>query len=183
MQYYNPNDYRTEIATMGCRTKTQMNLNGEPITSSRGNFAFDTINLPMLALDANHDIKKFYKLLDKYMKLCKENLLWRFERIGHRHVYNFPFLMGQHLWYTSEQLKWTDEIAPVLKQASISIGFCGLAEALVALIGSHHGETEEARKLGYKIIKHMREMTDKYAKETHLNFSLFATPKLCGTYI
>ena len=167
MQYYNPNDYRTEIATMGCRTKTQMNLNGEPITSSRGNFAFDTINLPMLALDANHDIKKFYKLLDKYMKLCKENLLWRFERIGHRHVYNFPFLMGQHLWYTSEQLKWTDEIAPVLKQASISIGFCGLAEALVALIGSHHGETEEARKLGYEIIKHMREMTDKYAKETH----------------
>ena len=140
--------------TRGCRTKTQMNLNGEPITSSRGNFAFDTINLPMLALDANHDIKKFYKLLDKYMKLCKE-----------------------HLWYTSEQLKWTDEIAPVLKQASISIGFCGLAEALVALIGSHHGETEEARKLGYEIIKHMREMTDKYAKETHLNFSLFATPE------
>ena len=176
MQYYNPNDYRTEIATMGCRTKTQMNLNGEPITSSRGNFAFDTINLPMLALDANHDIKKFYKLLDKYMKLCKENLLWRFERIGHRHVYNFPFLMGQHLWYTSEQLKWTDEIAPVLKQASISIGFCGLAEALVALIGSHHGETEEARKLGYEIIKHMRDVVDKYAKETHLNFSLFATP-------
>ena len=181
MKYYDPNDYRTEIATMGCRTKTQMNRNGEPITSSRGNFAFNTINLPLIAIEANRDIKKFYKELDKYMKICRDNLLWRFQQISKRHVYNYPFLMGEHLWYKSEMLKPEDEIGEVLKQASISIGFCGLAEALVALIGSHHGETEEARKLGYEIISHMREMTDKFADETDLNFSLFCTPEFSGS--
>jgi ribonucleoside-triphosphate reductase len=108
-----------------CRTKTQMNRNGEPITSSRGNFAFNTINLPLIAIEANRDIKKFYKELDKYMKLCRDNLLWRFQQISKRHVYNYPFLMGEHLWYKSETLKPEDEIGEVLKQASISIGFCG----------------------------------------------------------
>lgn len=152
------------------------NINGESITAGRGNFSFTTINLPMLALEANRDIKKFYKLLDKTMKLCKEQLLWRLEQIGKRHVYNMPFVLGEHLWYKSEGMKPNDTIAEVLKQASISIGFCGLAEALVALVGKHHGEDKEAEKLGYEIIKHMRDVTDKYLEETHLNFSLFATP-------
>lgn len=176
MKYYDPNDYRTEIATMGCRTKTQANINGESITAGRGNFAFTTINLPMLAIESNRDIKKFYKLLNKTMNLCKEQLLWRLEQIGKRHVYNFPFLYGQNLWYKSEGMKPNDTIAEALKQASISIGFVGLAEALVALVGKHHGEDEDARKLGYEIIKHMRNVVDKYLEETHLNFSLFATP-------
>jgi len=153
-----------------------MNVNGEPITAGRGNFSFTTINLPMLAIEANRNIKKFYKLLDKTMNLCKEQLLWRLEQIGKRHVYNFPFLYGENLWYKSEGMKSTDTIVEALKQASISIGFCGLAEALVALIGKHHGESQEAEMLGDEIIKHMRDMTDKYIKETHLNFSLFATP-------
>lgn len=184
MKYYDPNDYRTEIATMGCRTKTQMNRHGEPITAGRGNFAFNTINLPLLAVEANRDIKAFYKSLDKMMKLCRDNLLWRFDQISKRHAYNFPFALGEHLYYTSEMLKPDDEIGEVLKQASISIGFCGLAEALVALIGTHHGESEEARKLGFEIITHMREMCDKFANETDLNFSLFATPaeSTAGTF-
>lgn len=158
------------------------NINGESITAGRGNFSFTTINLPILALDANRDIKKFYKLLDKTMKLCKEQLLWRLEQIGKRHVYNMPFVLGEHLWYKSEGMKQNDTIAEALKQASISIGFCGLAEALVALVGKHHGEDKEAEKLGYEIIKHMRDVTDKYLEETHLNFSLFATPELAGSY-
>ena len=161
-----------------------MNVNGESITSSRGNFSFDTINLPMLAIEANRNIKKFFKSLDKTMALCKEHLLWRMQQIGKRHMYNYPFLLGQNLWYKSEGLKEQDEVYEVLKQASISIGFCGLAECLVALIGSHHGETEEARELGYKIIKHMRDVVDKYVEETRLNFSLFATPaeSVAGRY-
>lgn len=164
------------INSGNCRTKTQANINGESITAGRGNFAFTTINLPMLAIESNRDIKKFYKLLNKTMNLCKEQLLWRLEQIGKRHVYNFPFLYGQNLWYKSEGMKPNDTIAEALKQASISIGFVGLAEALVALVGKHHGEDEDARKLGYEIIKHMRNVVDKYLEETHLNFSLFATP-------
>ena len=161
---------------MGCRTKTQANVNGETITAGRGNFSFTTINLPMLALEANRDVKKFYKLLDKTMKLCKEQLLWRYSQISKRHVYNMPFVLGEHLWYGSECLNLDDTVEEALKQASISIGFCGLAEALVALVGKHHGEDKDAEKLGYEIIKHMRDVTDKYIDETHMNFSLFATP-------
>lgn len=111
------------------------------------------------------------------MKLCKEQLLWRYELIAKRHAYNFPFLVGQGIWLNSEKLNRNDEIRELLKQSSISIGFCGLAECLVALVGQHHGESKEAQELGIKIIQHMRDMTDKYTNETHLNFSLFATPK------
>ena len=177
LKYYDPNDYRTEIATMGCRTRTVSNLNGPEIVTSRGNFSFTTINLPKIAIESNRDIKKFFKSLDKTMKLCKEQLLWRLDVVGKRHVYNFPFLMGQHLWLDSEKLKPNDEIREVLKHASISIGFCGLAETLVSLIGHHHGENAEAQKLGLKIIGHMREVCDKFADETHLNFTLFGSPK------
>lgn len=177
LKYYDPNDYRTEIATMGCRTRTVSNVNGPNIVTSRGNFSFTTINLPKIAIESNRDVKKFFKSLDKTMKLCKEQLLWRLDLVGKRHAYNFPFLMGQHLWLDSEKLKPTDEIREVLKHASISIGFCGLAEALVSLIGHHHGENEEAQKLGLKIIGHMREVCDKFADETHLNFTLFGSPK------
>lgn len=176
LKYYDPNDYRTEIATMGCRTRTVSNVNGPNIVTSRGNFSFTTINLPKIAIESNREVKKFFKSLDKTMKLCKEQLLWRLDLVGKRHAYNFPFLMGQHLWLDSEKLKPTDEIREVLKHASISIGFCGLAEALVSLIGHHHGENEEAQKLGLKIIGHMREVCDKFADETHLNFTLFGSP-------
>ena len=176
MAYYDPNDYRTEVATMGCRTRVMSNICGPSQTASRGNFAFITINLPKIAIETGRDQKKFFRELDKTMKLCKEQLLWRLQLVGKRHVYNFPFLYGQGLWLGSENSKPEETIYEYLKQSSLSIGFCGLAETLVALIGKHHGESEEAQELGLKIIGHMREMTDKYSDETHLNFSLFATP-------
>ena len=108
--------------------------------------------------------------------MSKEYLEKRYEFISHKKVKNFPFLMGQHLWMDSEKLGPEDEIAPVLKHASISIGFCGLAECLVALCGKHHGESDKAQNLGLEIIGHLRDMTDRFAKETHMNWSTFATP-------
>ena len=184
LMYYDPTDPRTEIATMGCRTRTIGNHfdPSNQVVAGRGNFSFTTINLPRLALEANGNHTKFFRELDKTMDLCRDQLLWRFELISKKHVYNFPFLMGQHLWTGSEKLKQDDEIGDVLKQASISIGFCGLAECLVALVNKHHGESAEAQELGLRIIGHMHDMTERYASETNLNFTLFATPRMLGTY-
>ena len=176
LQYYKPGDYNTAFACMGCRTRTMGNVNGPEESGSRGNFAFSTINLPMLALEAKGDQNKFFKLLDKYSDMARRYLTWRYDIIAHKKVKNFPFLMGQGIWMDSEKLGPEDEIGEALKHASISIGFCGLAECLVALIGKHHGESEEAQELGKKIVKHMRDLTEGYKQKYHMNWSTFATP-------
>ena len=184
LQYYKPGHPETECATMGCRTRVIGNVYDptREISYSRGNLSFTTINLPMLAIEANHNEKKFYELLDKYLELVKKQLLERFEIQSHLKVKNLPFLMGQGVWLDSEKLGPEDEVGEVLKHGTLSIGFIGLAEALVALYGHHHGEDQEYWDKGYAIIKHMREYTDKVASETHLNFSVLATPSegLCG---
>lgn len=176
-QYYKPGDYNSLVATMGCRTRVMGNVNGPEVSGSRGNFAFTTLNLPKFALEAKGDINKFFEILDKYIYLSKDYLEDRYTIIKNKHVFNFPFLMEQGVWLDSEKLNKNDTIEDVLKHSSISIGFCGLAECLVALIGKHHGESKEAQKLGLKIVGHIREMTDKFTDETHMNWSTFGTPK------
>lgn len=176
LQYYKANDYNSYIALMGCRTRVMSNVNGPEQSGSRGNFSFVTINLPKLAIEAKHNIDKFFKLFDKYIQISHDYLHFRLKFIESKHVYNYPFLMGQGIWLDSDKLKPNDVIKDVLKHASYSVGFCGLAECLVALIGKHHGESEEAQELGLRIIKHLRDMTDKYTEDEHMNWSTFATP-------
>jgi len=176
LQYYKPGDYNSYIATMGCRTRVMSNVNGREESGSRGNFSFVTINLPKLALESKGNVEKFFELFDKYITLCHDYLLFRLKTIEEKHVYNFPFLMGQGVWMDSEKLKPTDKIKDVLKHASYSIGFCGLAECLVALIGKHHGQSEEAQELGLKIVKRLRERTDAYTKAEKRNWTTFGTP-------
>lgn len=176
LQYYKPGDYNSCVATMGCRTRVMSNVNGREESGSRGNFAFVTINLPKLALEVKGDVDKFFALYDEYITLCHDYILFRLKTIEEKHVYNFPFLMGQGVWMDSEKLKPTDKIKDVLKHASYSIGFCGLAECLVALIGKHHGQSDEAQQLGLKIVKHLRERTDDYTKREKRNWTAFGTP-------
>ena len=152
------------------------NVNGAEQSGSRGNFSFVTINLPKLALEAKGDVDKFFELYDKYISISHDYLLFRLKTIEEKHVYNYPFLMGQGVWMGSENLKPTDSIKEVLKHASYSIGFCGLAECLVALIGKHHGQSEEAQQLGLKIVGHLRERTDAYTKAETRNWTTFGTP-------
>ena len=175
-QYYIPGNIQSETATMGCRTRVMGNVNGPEESGSRGNFAFTTLNLPRYALDAKGDITEFFKILDKYIQLAHDYLLERFNIIANTHVYNFPFLMGEHVSMGSEHLRQDDTIYEALKHSSISIGFVGLAECLTALIGKHHGESEEAQRLGLMIVAHIRAMTDKYTNMDHLNWSTFSTP-------
>lgn len=166
------------IISHNCRTRVMGNVYDpeREVAYGRGNLSFTTINLPMLALTADGNEDKFYELLDKYLELSKKQLLERFEIQAKRKVKNMSFLMGQGVWIDSDKLGPEDEIREVIKHGTMSIGFIGLAETLVALYGHHHGEGKEYWDKGYKIIKHIREYTDKISQEYKLNFSTFATP-------
>ena len=186
LKYYKKGDYRTEIATMGCRTRVFASIfpESDGIVTGRGNCSFTTINLVRIGIKHGICLKErkeadwdgFYKELDEKMDLVKDELLERFEFQANQHVRNFPFLMGQGNWFGSEKLGWNDTLRDVIKHGTLSIGFIGLAETLVAMVGKHHGEDEDARELGLDIITHMRERCDDYSKKYHLNFSLLATP-------
>jgi ribonucleoside-triphosphate reductase len=106
--------------------------------------------LPRLALRSKN-IDEFFVELDKLMELACRQLLHRFNVIASLKVKDLPFLMGQKLYMGSENLKDDDEIREAIKNGTLAIGFIGLAEALISLTGKHHGESEEAWNLGYKI--------------------------------
>lgn len=187
LQYYKPGDYRTEIAYMGCRTRVIGNVYDptREIVTGRGNLSFTSINLPRLAIQSKGDVDLFFKKLDRMMNLTIEQLTDRFQIQCQKKVRNYPFLMGQGVWLDSEGLGPDDSVAEVLKHGTLSIGFIGLAEALKALIGKHHGESEEAQQLGLKIIQTMRDRTDLESQKTGLNFSVLATPAegLSGRFV
>lgn len=187
LQYYKEGDYRTEIAYMGCRTRVAGNVydKDREIVTQRGNLSFTSINLPRLGILAKGDINKFYEMLDEKLQLVSDQLMDRYKIQAKKRVKNYPFLMGQGVWLDSDKLDYEDEIGEILKHGTLSIGFIGLAECLVALTGKHHGENEESRKLGLEIIKHMRDFTEKLCEETHFNYSVIATPAegLSGRFV
>ena len=186
-QYYKPNDYNTEVAYMGCRTRVMGNVYDptREVTCGRGNLSFTSINLPRLAIEAKGNIDKFYKSLDEMIDLVIRQLLHRFKIQCAKIGKNYPFLMGQNIWLDSDKVGEYDSIGEVLKHGTLTVGFIGLAETLKALIGKHHGESAEAQKLGLAIIGHMRKRMDDEAQKTKLNFSLIATPAegLSGRFV
>ncbi len=183
LEGYDPNNYETEVGYMGCRTRVLGNTvdPSKKVTPGRGNLSFTSINLPRLGIkhgivSGKTDLDGFFKELGELEDLVKDQLLERFEIQCSKHVYNFPFLLGQGVWIDSDKLKPNDRLRKVYKHGTLTVGFIGLAECLKALIGKHQGESKEAQELGLKIIKFMRDKTDKYAEEYNLNFSLIATP-------
>lgn len=187
LQYYKEGKPETEIAYMGCRTRVMGNVVDpeREITFGRGNLSFTSINLPRIAIRAEGDVDWFFGELDKKIDLCIDQLLERFEIQASKKVYNYPFLMGQGVWMDSDKLGPEDEVREVLKHGTLTMGFIGLAETLKSLTGSHHGESEESRKLGLDIVSHMRKRMDVAAQQYKLNFSLIATPAegLSGRFV
>ena len=187
LQYYKPGRPETEVTYMGCRTRVIGNVFDptREITYGRGNLSFTSINLPRIAIKSGEKLEWFFEELENKLGLCCRQLLDRFEIQRKKHVYNYPFLMGQGVWIDSEKLGPNDEIGEVLKHGTLSVGFIGIAETLVALTGKHHGESERARNLGLEIVGFMRDYLDKKARETGLNFSLLATPAegLSGRFV
>ena len=187
LQYYKGTP-ETEIGYMGCRTRVMANIANpdKEVTYGRGNLSFTSINLPRLAIKAGKgNFKEFYDSLDKMIDLVVEQLLHRFRIQCSKTVRNYPFLMGNGVWIDSEELGVDDTLEEVLKNGTLSVGFIGLAETLVALTGHHHGEGEKYQKLGLEIISHMREKTDWYSQKYKLNFTLLATPAegLSGRFV
>ena len=187
LQYYKPGDCNTEVAYMGCRTRVLGNVHNpdKAVTFGRGNLSFTSINLPRLGLEAKGDVDRFFTLLDEKIDLVIRQLLHRFRIQCTKRARNYPFLMGQGIWIGSDQLDIDDSVEEILKDGTLSVGFIGLAETLKALIGQHHGESDEAQQLGLKIIGHMRQRLDDESAKTGLNFTLLATPAegLSGRFV
>ena len=187
LQYYVPGRPETEVATMGCRTRVMGNVYDptREISYSRGNLSFTSINLPRLAIESDGDEEIFYEKLNYMLELVAQQLLDRFEIQASKHIYNYPFLMGQGVWLDSDQLTLQDDLREVLKHGTLSIGFIGLAETLTSLYGQHHGQSEDIQKKGLEIIGFMRKFCDQKSQELKMNFSLLATPAegLSGRFI
>ena len=187
IQYYKKGHPETEIATMGCRTRVIDNVYDPKHrqVTGRGNLFFTTINLPYLALEVKENnpdatteelYDAFNKALDTRVDDCIAFSKERFKLACRRKAKNFPFAMGQHLYIGSENLTPDDSIEQAIKEGSQSVGFCGLAECLVALFGKHHGESKESQEKGLAIVKRMHDRIADYAKKENVNYSLFATP-------
>ena len=187
LPYYQEGDYNTEIAYMGCRTRVIGNAydKSREIVTGRGNLSFTSVNLPRLGIKAGGDIVKFFEMLEDIMNLVIDQLMYRYKIQAQKKVKNYPFLMGQGIWIDSDKLGPDDCVGEILKHGTLSMGFIGLAECLKALIGVHHGESEQAQELGLKIIGRMRARLDEETEKTGLNFSLLATPAegLSGRFV
>ena len=187
LQYYVPGRPETEVATMGCRTRVMGNVYdpSRQIAYSRGNLSFTSINLPRIAIEAKGDEKAFYEKLEAMLELVTQQLLDRFEIQCNKHIYNYPFLMGQGVWLDSDHLTLQDDLREVLKHGTLSIGFIGLAETLTSLYGRHHGEGEDIQAKGLEILNFMRSYCDNKSQEMKMNITLLATPAegLSGRFI
>lgn len=176
-----PLRYRYEVATMGCRTRVFENRFGEKTSVGRGNLSFSTINIVRLAIecmmikDKEERISRFFSKLDGILEITARQLCDRFDFQKTALAKQFPLLMS-NLWNGSENLKPTDTIESVINQGTLGIGFIGLAECLVALVGKHHGESAEAQELGLKIVSHMRSRVNEFSEKYKHNFSVLATP-------
>ena len=176
-----PERFKYEVATMGCRTRVFENRYGEKTSIGRGNLSFSTINIVKLAIecmsiqDEKERIDSFFKKLDNMLELTARQLCDRFDFQKTAKVKQFPLLMSK-LWNGSSELKPNDTIESVINQGTLGIGFIGLAECLVALTGKHHGESEESQKLGIKIVSYMRSKANEFSERYSHNFSVLATP-------
>ena len=176
-----PKRYVHEVATMGCRTRVFENRYGQRTSIGRGNLSFSTINIVKLALECREEqdeqkrIDMFMAKLDQMLEITAKQLDDRFQFQKTAFAKQFPLLM-QCLWVGADKLKPMDTIESVINQGTLGIGFIGLAEALVALTGKHHGESEKAQELGLKIITYMRDRANEFCDRYHHNYSILATP-------
>jgi len=176
-----PQRFVHEVATMGCRTRVFENRFGPRTSIGRGNLSFSTINIVKLALECREEkdqqkrIDMFMAKLDHMLEITAKQLDDRFQFQKTAFAKQFPLLM-QCLWIGADKLKPMDTIESVINQGTLGIGFIGLAEALVALTGKHHGESEESQALGLKIVTYMRDRVNEFCERYHHNYSVLATP-------
>ena len=176
-----PERYLHEVATMGCRTRVFENRFGPKTSIGRGNLSFSTINIVRLAIECMQEkdeekrIAMFFAKLDEQLEVAAAQLNDRFNFQKTALAKQFPLLM-RSLWIGGEKLKPTDTVESVINQGTLGIGFIGLAECLVALVGQHHGESEKAQGLGLRIVTYMRDRVNEFSERYQHNYSVLATP-------
>ncbi|MBP3227758.1 MAG: anaerobic ribonucleoside triphosphate reductase [Bacteroidaceae bacterium] len=176
-----PKRYLHEVATMGCRTRVFENRFGPKTSVGRGNLSFTTVNIVRLAIECRHisdreeRVAAFFAKLDSVLETAARQLHERYEFQKTALAKQFPLLMNC-LWIGGDKLAPEDTIESVINQGTLGIGFIGLAECLVALIGKHHGESEEAQELGLKIVGYIRDRANDFSEQYHHNYSCLATP-------
>ena len=176
-----PERFRWEVATMGCRTRVFENRFGDKTSIGRGNLSFTTINIVKLAIecmkvdDMTERIDLFFAKLDRMLDIAAHQLCDRYEFQKTAFAKQFPLLMSQ-LWNGAENLKPNESIESVINQGTLGIGFIGLAECLIALTGKHHGESEQSQELGLRIVTYMRDRALAFSEQYGHNFSILATP-------
>ena len=177
---YDINDPRTYFSTMGCRTANGMDINGlGQLKDGRGNICPVTIIMPTLAMEADRDVEKFMKLLDKKIGEAKDMLIERFEWICSQSPKSADFMYtnGTMAGYIPEE-----GIRSALKHGTVVIGQLGLAETLQLLIGKNQ-LTDEGMALAKRIEQLFKDRCAQYKQEYKLNFGVYYTPaeNLCYT--
>lgn len=176
-----PERYKYEVATMGCRTRVFENRFGTKTSIGRGNLSFTTINIVGLAIECMSEpnpekrVEVFMLRLNEMCELVAKQLHQRFEFQKTALAKQFPLVMSC-LWNGADKLKPTDTIAAVINQGTLGIGFIGLAECLIALTGKHHGESDSSQRLGLKIVSFMKKKADEFSDRYQHNYSVLATP-------
>lgn len=167
--------YGTEVSYMGCRTRIASNVNGPAVANGRGNIAFVTINLPWIALEAKGNIDKFFEILESRMKLCEDQLIHRYNILKKLRRKDVPMNMSG-LWLNSKDRPEEETIEESLKNGTLSFGYIGIYETLMALTGKGQHESQESQELGLRIAKFMYDYSVDCTERHHLNFSVIATP-------
>ncbi len=189
-----PQRFRYELATMGCRTRVFENLHGEKSSWGRGNLSFTTINMPRLAIEARikaensmeepHrkdavEIKAreiFLKSVREMAELVAEQLHTRYEYQRSALARQFPFMIGNNVWKGGEQLTPNDQVGDLLKQGTLGIGFIGGHNAMVALYGEGHGHNRKSWDTLYEAVSEINKVVEEYKEKYQLNYSVLATP-------
>lgn len=167
--------YGTEVSYMGCRTRIASNVNGPAVANGRGNIAFVTINLPWIALEAKGNVDKFFEILESRMKLCEDQLIHRYNILKKLRRKDVPMNMSG-LWLNSKDRPEEETIEESLKNGTLSFGYIGIYETLMALTGKGQHESQESQELGLRIAKFMYDYSVGCTERHHLNFSVIATP-------
>ena len=166
---------------MGCRSflAPWKDENGNYKWYGRFNQGVVTLNLVDVGLSADKDIDTFWNILDERLNLCYQALMLRHERLEDTPLSTSPI----HWKYGGLSRLDGDNFNELLHNgySSISLGYAGLYECVMSLIGQSH-TTPEGEKLAIKIMQHLRDACDKWKKETGIGFSLYGTPLESTTY-
>ncbi|WP_330369531.1 anaerobic ribonucleoside-triphosphate reductase [Metaclostridioides mangenotii] len=133
-----------------------------------------SLNLPQIAIIANGDFNKFWKILDERLETCREALLVRHNLLKGTVSDVSPI----HWQYGGiARLAKGEKIDRLLENgySTLSLGYVGIYEMVQAMLGESN-TTEEGQKFSLEVVSYLKKACDKWREETGLGFSLYGTP-------